>query len=407
MGRAATILHADADAFFASVEQRDDPSLRGRPVIVGPGVVMAASYEAKARGVRGGMGGTQARRLCPEAVAVRPRFEAYVEASRALFAVFERTAPVVEGLSMEESFLDVAGLGRISGSPVQIATRLRAEVREQVGLAISVGVATSKVVAKMASGAAKPDGLLVVAPGKELDFLHPLSVERVWGVGAATARRLRGYGITTVGEIARRSENELVGLLGPAAGRRLHGLAHNRASRQLRAGRRRRSFGAQRARGLSRFDPAELDSTLAALVDRVTRRMRRAGRIGRTVILRMRFGDYSRATRSQTLPRATAESLAILTAARGLLAAELPRVRRRALTMVGVTVANIERAGGVQLVLPLYRDRAELDAALDQLRDRFGAGCVTRAALLGSEPGLSPAVLADERSERSDQAGAA
>jgi DNA polymerase-4 len=286
VAREAAILHADVDAFFASVEQRDDPRLRGRPVIVGPGVVMAASYEAKAFGVRGGMGGGQARRLCPDAVAVPPRFEAYVEASRALFAVFERTAPRVEGMSMEEAFLDTTGLERIAGSPAEIGARLRAEVRDEVGLTISVGVATSRPVAKMASNEAKPDGLLAIAPGEELAFLHPLAVERVWGVGRATARRLRDRGIDTVGAIALHTEEELVEAVGAAAARRLHALANNRASRHVRSGRRRRSFGAQRARGLSRFDPAELDSTLAALVDRVTRRMRRAGRIGRTVVLR-------------------------------------------------------------------------------------------------------------------------
>lgn len=395
--RMATILHADADAFFAAVEQRDDPRLRGRPVAVGGGVVMAASYEAKAFGIRGGMGGTRARRLCPELITVPPRFDAYVAASRALFEVFERTAPKVEGLSMEEAFLDVAGLERISGSPLELGARLRREVREEVGLRISVGVATSKVVAKMASNAAKPDGLLTIPPGEELAFLHPLAVDRIWGVGDATARRLRARGIDTVGAIAHRTERELVEAVGPAAGRRLHALANNRAERHVRSGRRRRSFGAQRARGLSRYDLGELDSTLAALVDRVTRRMRRAGRVGRTVVLRMRFGDYTRATRSRTLPRPTSESLLILTAARSLMATAMPEARRRALTMLGITVANVERAGGVQLMLPLYRENARLDTALDELRDRFGTGCVTRATLLGAEPELSPAMLADER----------
>lgn len=396
--REATILHADVDAFFASVEQRDDARLRGRPVVVGPGVVMAASYEAKACGIRGGMGGARARRLCPEAVVVPPRFDAYVDASRALFAVFDRAAPVVQGISMEEAFLDVSGLELIAGSPLEIGARLRTEVREEVGLTVSIGIATSKVVAKMASNEAKPDGLLAIPRGEELAFLHPLAVERIWGVGESTARRLRERGIATVGELARRSQEELVELLGPATARRLHALARNRASARVRAGRRRRSFGAQRARGLSRYEPAELEPTLAALVDRVTRRMRRAGRVGRTVVLRMRFGDYSRATRSRTLARATAESLPILTAARALLAAAMPKVRRRGLTMLGLTVSNVQPDGaGVQLVLPLHRERARLDAAVDELRERFGADCVIRATLLGSGRDLSPAVLADER----------
>jgi DNA polymerase IV len=186
----ASILHADVDSFFASVEQRDDPRLRDRPVIVGSGVVLAASYEAKAYGVHSAMGGARARRLCPDATVVQPRFEAYVEAGRRLFEVFEQTAPHVEGLSMEEAFLDVSGLGRISGSPAQIAARLRRDVRERVGLPLTVGVASTKHVAKVASGVAKPDGLLVVRPGEELAFLHPLPVERIWGVGPTTAAKL-------------------------------------------------------------------------------------------------------------------------------------------------------------------------------------------------------------------------
>jgi DNA polymerase-4 len=390
----ATILHADVDAFFASVEQRDDPSLRGRPVLVGPGVVMAASYEARARGVRGGMGGAQARRLCPEAVAVPPRWPAYVEASRDVFAIFKRAAPVVEGLSMEEAFLDVSGLGSISGSPAEIAARLRREVRERVGLAISVGVARTKLIAKMASGAAKPDGLLVVRPGEELAFLHPLPVERVWGVGAVTARKLRAHGIATVGQIAGLPVQTLTSILGRAGGRRLHAISHNRDPRPVRAGRRRRSFGAQRALGRSPLPREGLDPVLAALVDRVTRRMRKAGRVGRTVVLRLRFRDYSRATRSRTLARPTAETGTILIVARGLLAAATPAIERRGLTLVGIAVANVEwDGGGIQLVLPLHQPRHALDAAIDDLRDRFGSDAVTRGARTESDPGLSPALL--------------
>jgi len=399
--RRATILHADADAFFASVEQRDDPRLRGRPVIVGAGVVMAASYEAKAFGIRGGMGGTQARRLCPDAIAVPPRFEAYVEASRGLFDVFERTAPRVEGLSLEEAFLDVSGLERFAGTPVEIARRLRREVREQVGIPISVGIANSKVVAKMASGAAKPDGLLLIESGREREFLHPLRVERIWGVGAATARRLRAHGIGTVGDIAALPEEALVAILGRAGGKHLHAIANGRSSRGVRAGRRRRTYGAQRAVGLRRFRKDELDSTLAALVDRVTRRMRRSGRVGRTVVLRLRFGDYTRASRSRTLPRPTAETRAILVAGRRLLRASAVTIERRGLTLLGITVANVEPdGGGAQLALPLYPSEEALDAALDEVRDRFGPDSVTRASVLGRNRGPSPAVLADERNDR-------
>src|SRR5437588_3646346 len=206
----ATILHADADSFYASVEQRDDPRLRGRPVIVGAGVVLAASYEAKAFGVRTAMGGTQARRLCPHAAVVRPRFEAYTEASKAVFRVFEDTAPLVEALSIDEAFLDVRGMERSVGTPLEIARTLRRRVRDEVGLPITVGVARTKFLAKVASGVAKPDGLLLVLPQSELQFLHPLPVARLWGVGRVTAAKLRARGITTVGEVAQLGEPVLV-----------------------------------------------------------------------------------------------------------------------------------------------------------------------------------------------------
>ncbi|HXM58264.1 MAG TPA: DNA polymerase IV, partial [Candidatus Dormibacteraeota bacterium] len=222
----ASILHADLDSFYASVEQRDDPSLRGRPVIVGGGgVVLAASYEAKAFGVRTAMGGNAARRLCPQAVVVEPRMSAYAAASRAVFEVFERTTPVVEALSIDEAFLDVRGMERVSGSPVEIAAWLRKEVREHVGLPITVGVARTKFLAKVASGVAKPDGLLLVPPDGEIAFLHPLPVERLWGVGQVTARKLHDHGITTVGQVARLGEPALVSMLGTALGRHLDALA--------------------------------------------------------------------------------------------------------------------------------------------------------------------------------------
>ena len=198
----ATILHADLDSFYASVEQRDDPRLRGRPVIVGSGVVLAASYEAKAYGVRAAMGGAQARRLCPRAIVVEPRMSAYSEASKAVFEVFDDTTPLVEGLSIDEAFLDVGGLRRVSGTPTEIAVQLRRDVLDRVGLPITVGVARTKFLAKVASGVAKPDGLLVVPPDGELAFLHPLPVERLWGVGPVTARKLHDRGIMTVGEVA-------------------------------------------------------------------------------------------------------------------------------------------------------------------------------------------------------------
>jgi len=378
----ATILHADLDAFYASVEQRDDPRLRGRPVIVGGGVVLAASYEARAFGVRTAMGAGQARRLCPGAVVVAPRIDAYVEASRAVFAVFDDTTPLVEGLSIDEAFLDVGGLRRSAGPPAAIAARLRRAVRARVGLAITVGVARTKFLAKVASGVAKPDGLLVVAPDAELAFLHPLPVERLWGVGRVTAAKLRSRGITTVGEVAALPEAVLVSMLGPASGRHLHALAHNRDPRPVQVGRRRRSVGAQHALG------------------RAARRLRTAGRVGRTVVLRLRFDDFTRVTRSHTLPRPTDRTDAVLETARALLAAAGPLIRARGLTLVGVAVANLDDDGAVQLVLPFdRRHRAgggrALDAALDDVRARFGATAVTRAVLLGCDAHLDVPLLPD------------
>src|SRR5438477_7378036 len=230
-----TILHADVDAFFAAVEQRDDPSLRGLPVIVGTWVVLAASYEAKAQGVRTAMGVAGARRLCPNALVVEPRMSAYSEASKALYRVFEDTAPLVEGLSIDEAFLDVRGVRRLSGRPTEIATRLRAEVRERVGLPVTVGIARTKFLAKVASAVAKPNGLLVVPPEGELAFLYPLPVERLWGVGHVTAAKLHQLGIRTVGQVAELAEPTLVSLLGRASGRHLHALAHNRDPRPVQA----------------------------------------------------------------------------------------------------------------------------------------------------------------------------
>ena len=392
----ATVLHADVDSFFASVEQRDDPRLRGRPVIVGAGVVLAASYEAKDYGVRTAMGGARARRLCPHAAVVPPRFSAYLEASRALFAVFDEASPVVEGLSIDEAFLDVRGLEHIRGTPVEIARRLRQDVRRQVGLPVTIGVARTKFLAKVASGVAKPDGLLVVPPDRERAFLHPLPVERLWGVGPATAARLHASGIATVGEVAGLTGATLAELLGRAAGGQLHALAHNRDPRPVEGGRRRGSIGAQRALGSRPKPQAEIDAALLGLVDRVTRRLRTAERVGRTVVLRLRFDDFSRATRSHTLPVATAETQIVLGTARQLLAAAGTTIERRGLTLVGVAVTNLEHDLPRQLALPLERGGcAALDTALDEVRDRFGSRALTRAALLGRDPGIAMPLLPD------------
>jgi DNA polymerase-4 len=392
----ATILHADLDAFYASVEQRDNPRLRGRPVIVGGGVVLAASYEAKAHGVRTAMGGATARRLCPRAVVVPPRMGEYARASKAVFEVFRQTTPLVEGLSIDEAFLDVGGLRQISGTPTEIAVRLRREVRERVGLPITVGVARTKFLAKVASGVAKPDGLLVVPPEAELAFLHPLPVERLWGVGPVTAGKLRDRGITSVGEVARLGEATLVSLVGQAAGRHLHALAHNRDPRPVDVGRRRRSIGSQRALGRTPRSPDDLDAVLITLVERVTRRMRTAGRSGRTVVLRLRFDDFSRATRSHTLLWPTAHTHTILATARALLATAMPMIQRQGITLIGLAVANLDDSGALQLTLPFDRHSGNaLDATLDDIRNRFGSDAITRAVLLGHDQGPSVPILPD------------
>jgi DNA polymerase-4 len=393
---AAAILHADLDAFYASVEQRDDPRLRGRPVIVGGGVVLAASYEAKARGVRTAMGGHTARRLCPDAVVVPARMSAYSEASKAVFDVFRDTAPVVEGLSIDEAFLDVRGMEHFAGAPATIAARLRRRVREEIGLPITVGVARTKFLAKVASGVAKPDGLLVVPAGRELAFLHPLEVERLWGVGPVTSRRLRELGITTVGEVARIAEDTLVAILGRASGRHLHALAHNRDPRPVQVRRRRRSIGAQRALGRRARSEAELDASLVALSDRLGRRLRAARRVFRTVVLRLRFADFTRATRSHTLLESSQATETILATARGLLAAAMPLIERRGITLVGIALTNLADSNAIQLALPFERERATaLDAALDNVRDRFGTSAITRAVLVGRDQGVTVPLLDD------------
>jgi DNA polymerase-4 len=390
--QSAEILHADLDSFYASVEQRDDPGLRGRPVIVGGGVVLAASYEAKAYGVRTAMGGAQARRLCPQAVVVPPRMTAYSQASDAVFEVFRDTSPLVEPISVDEAFIDVGGLRRIAGTPVDIAARLRSDVRSRVGLPITVGIARTKFLAKVASQEAKPDGLLLVPPGRELAFLHPLPVRRLWGVGAVTADKLRAHGIDTVADVAELSQSMLASLVGGGMGGRLYALSHNVDARRVTTGVRRRSVGAQRALGRAgnTMSAAEIDAVVIGLIDRIASRMRAAGRTGRTVTLRLRFNDFGRATRSHTLPWATCSTHALLGTARRLVTAAAPLIAERGLTLVGFAVSEIDRDGAEQLALPLTTraEPAAVDAAVDQVRHRYGRSALTRGVLVGRDPGL-------------------
>jgi DNA polymerase IV len=395
----ASILHADLDSFYASVEQRDDPALRGRPVIVGGGVVLAASYEAKAYGVRTAMGGAQARRLCPHAAVVPPRMAAYTRASDAVFEVFRDTSPLVEAISVDEAFLDVGGLRRVSGTPVQIAARLRSEVRDRVGLPITVGIARTKFLAKVASQEAKPDGLLLVPPGRELAFLHPLPVRRLWGVGAITADKLHAHGIETVADVAELSESMLASLVGGAMGGRLYALSRNVDPRRVSTGVRRRSVGAQRALGRAgnTMSPADIDAVVIGLIDRIATRMRAAGRTGRTVTLRLRFNDFGRATRSRTLPWATSSTQTILATARRLVVAAAPLIAERGLTLVGFAVSEIDRSGAEQLMLPFtaQSEHAAVDAAVDRVRRRYGKSALTRGVLVGRDPGLEMPHLPD------------
>lgn len=380
----ASILHADLDAFYASVEQRDNPSLRGRPVLVGGGVVLACSYEAKALGVRTAMNGTRAKALCPNAVVVEPRMSAYSQASKDVFAIFEQTTPLVEGISIDEAFLDVTGLLRLAGPPPHIAAELRRRVSDEVGLAITVGVARTKFLAKVASGVGKPDGLLVVEPDGELDFLHPLPVQRLWGVGPVTADKLAAKAIHTVGDVARLQVGALVAILGPGAGRHIHALAHNLDPRPVEAHKRRGSIGSQSALGRRKRSRSEIDDVLLGLVDRVTRRLRSAHRVARTVTLRFRHDDMSRATRSHTLEQATHDTDVVLEAARRLLEVRWPDLEESGLTLLGLALSNLDDADAVQLGLPFTaRSRPDRDAVVDSVREKFGTGAMTRAGIVG------------------------
>ena len=382
-----TVLHVDMDAFYASASLIDRPELRDRPVVIGGGlrsVVLSATYPARAHGIRSGMPMAKAQRLCPQAVVVPPDYDLYSRISAAVMAVFAEVTPIVEPVSMEEAFLDVTGLERILGTPAEIAKRLRTEAREEVGLAVTVGAARTKILAKMASRAAKPDGVLVVRPDGERAFIEPLPVESLWGVGPATARALHDLGVRTVGEIAVMPVSALATAVGNHAAHHLNAVANCRDARRVRANRSRRSIGSQTAfPGGSKTDPEVI---LAEVVDRVTRRMRKGSRIGRTVVLRLRFGDFKRATRSRTLRRATSAHETILLAARALLADARPVISRRGLTLIGIAVTNIEPAGtGEQLELWAQRRSERLDTAVDEIRERFGNAVIARTPHLGRE----------------------
>ena len=394
----AAILHADLDAFYASVEQRDDPSLRQRPVIVGSGVVMAASYEARDCGVRSAMGGGEARLRCPHAIWVPPRMEAYSDASAAVFAIFDDVTPMVEPVSVDEAFLDVSGSIRLFGEPRSIAAQLRTRVTDEVGLPLSVGVARTKYLAKVASQLAKPDGIIVVDPAKEVEFLHPLPIRYLWGVGPVTASRLNGRGIDTIGELAACSGASLVQMLGPAAGRHLRALAHNRDPRAVDASRRDRTMGAQRALGQRPRTRDELRRELLGLADKVARRLRKVDRLTRTVTVRFRNAEMRHESRSRTLVEATAATELLTDVADQLLLDLVDgphgpgsRLGRVGCSLIGITYSGLCRSDAVQLALRFPEDGRErdgLDRMVDEIRDRWGSEAVARASLLGHGGGM-------------------
>jgi DNA polymerase-4 len=373
-----SILHLDLDAFYASVEQLEDPSLRGRPVIVGGlgnrGVVCAASYEARAFGVHSAMPMARARRACPQAVFLAPRFDAYNAASRAVMAILRSVTPLVEPIALDEAFLDVAGVGRSRGTGPEIGAALRAEIRGETGLTASVGAASTKLLAKLASDLAKPDGLLVVEPGSELAFLHPLPVERLWGVGPATKRRLDRFGVVTVGDLARLPESTLVGALGRSVGSHLHRLARNDDDRAVEPDRELKSIGHEETFPTDRTDREGLQRDTARMADRVATRLRSAAKVGRTVQLKVRFADFRTITRAHTLPEPTDIASEIATAAGALLGAiDIGEGVR----LLGVSVQQIDEASAVQGRLPFddvreREDRRALEATVDAVREKFG-----------------------------------
>jgi DNA polymerase IV len=386
MATTATILHADLDAFYASVEQLLDPSLRGKPIAVGGGVVLAASYEAKAFGVRGGMQGRQAREMCPHITFVSGHFNEYQRLGDAAIRVIGDFTPLVERISIDEAFADVAGCTHLFGAPAEIAMAIRQRVRAELGLPISVGVARTKHLAKIASQVAKPDGLLVVDPDTELEFLHLLPVELMWGVGPVTKARLAGIGVLTIGQLAKTPGWSLERLLGPAAGEKLTALAWNRDQREIKVHRRARSAGAQSAIGRKPAEAHVFRPTLLHLADRIGTRLRAKSRPARTVTVRVRFGNLSSATRSVTLGAPISATVIIAEIAEALVRAILAEhPDETIISLLAISVSHLEQHWDLELELPLgLQDergrpgtkigmaRWAADRAVDSIRDRFG-----------------------------------
>lgn len=383
----ATILHADLDSFYASVALLRQPGLVGKPVAVGGGVVLSCTYEARAMGVRGGMPLGQARQLCPQLIVLDSDFGDYVEYSDRVFEVFREFTPVVEPLSIDEAFLDVAGSTHLFGSPGEIAASIRKRVRQQTALPVSVGASQTKFLSKIASQVAKPDGYIVVEPGRELDFLHPLSVEYLWGVGPVTQEALATLGVKTIGDLAETSERLLADRVGNARAAHLHALSWNTDPRGVETTRRAASVGAQSAFGGDHRAPDELRAVIARLASRVGARMRNKGRKGRTVTVRARFTDMASVTRAKTLRGPTASSAVLYRTGAALVDKVLDEHPDRGLNLLGISVSNLERGSGLQLELGVDDDEASpgnprelelqaLDEAVDALREKFGRRAV-------------------------------
>lgn len=390
MAAAATILHADLDSFYASVEQLLDPALQGKAMAVGGGVVLAASYEAKAFGVRGGMSGRKARQLCPHLVVVPGHFDQYQRLGDAAIAVMRDYTPLVERISIDEAFADVAGCTHLFGPPEEIAAAIRRRVRDELGLPISVGVARTKHLAKVASQVAKPDGLVLVRPGTELEFLHDLPVGLMWGVGPVTEARLREEGILTIGQLANTPGKSLRGLLGEAVGDKLADLAWDRDTRSVETRHGARSAGAQSALGRKPATEAVFKPTLRHLADRVTSRLRARALAGRTITIRIRFADMHSITRSMTLDAPVSATVIVAEIAEELVRTALAEhAREKTITLLGVSVSHIGPQPHIQLELPLGLEderhrpgtrqgmaRWSADRAMDKARTRFGRDAI-------------------------------
>jgi DNA polymerase IV len=409
------ILHADLDAFYAAVAVKEDPTLAGKPVAVGAGVVLSCTYEARAFGVRGGMPVREARSLCPKLLIVDGTFGAYVEYSKAVFEIFESYTPLVERLSIDEAFLDVTGSIHLFGSPADIGRSIREDVHRETGLAVSVGATTRKYLSKIASQVAKPDGLIVVHPGEELEFLHPLPVSYLWGVGPVTKRKLNELGIETIGDIASTPQDALVAMLGAGHASHLHALSHNLDPRPVVTSRKAKSLSAQSAMRAKIRSLDELTPTLLRLADRVASRLRKKNQTVRTITIRVRFGDLTAITRSKTMPTPTASTAAIVDVSTKMLANVLKEFPNHETTLLGVGTSGIGSADSTQLAFGVEDDDLSggsprelefeaLDHSVDELRRRFGDAVVTHGSDLLSgrtqfTDGLSEIMTPDDLDE--------